>query len=479
MALRAHTYFLSSDLLEGRGTATRGERIAASYLSSQLQQLGLTPAGNRTDYLQPVPLRVADFDDDRTRAVLRAGSDSTTFRSVTDFIVNTGGANAFHDFAGRAVFAGAAPVAARVLAGRTDLRGAVIVVAGTLGASALELIPSWISRSVSGVILLIPDSAQYALYVRSRGEFRYVVASEVNDPVWQPDLPLLIAGPGMSTALLSGIDITHEMVDGKSVFPSLDLGKTLAVSIRTSLVDAPSANVAGMIRGSDPTLRNEIVVYSAHYDHLGISTPDARGDSIYNGFSDNAAGDAMLLAIAKAMRIAPPRRSVLFLFLTGEERGLLGSSYFASHPLVPKERIVADINLDAGAPSGTPLDWRIAGGTSSTLGAVAARVAATHGWKAESTAASPNTDYWPFLRVGVPAIFLVPGGNWEGITTAQREELQRRWDHYHQAADEWSPEFPFRGLQRYAQLALEIGQQVANATEKPRLLHSGDPAIGH
>jgi Zn-dependent M28 family amino/carboxypeptidase len=327
--------------------------------------------------------------------------------------------------------------------------------------------------------LLVPDSAQYALYVRSRGEFRYVVATAVNDPVWQPDLPLLIAGPRMSRALLAGVDVTEEMLDAHHVFPSVDLHKSLAVTIVANLIDAPSANVAGMLRGSDPKLRDEVLVYSAHYDHLGISTPDARGDSIYNGFSDNAAGVAMLLAIAKALRDAPPKRSVLFLFVTGEERGLLGSSYFAAHPLVPKDNILADINLDAGAPAGAPLDWRIAGGTSSTLGAVAARVAASHGWTTQSTTASPNTDYWPFLRIGVPAIFIVPGGNWEGLSTAQREALQRRWDHYHQAADEWSPEFPYRGLQRYAQLALEIGKQVANAPDKPRLVQSGDPAIAH
>jgi Zn-dependent M28 family amino/carboxypeptidase len=170
---------------------------------------------------------------------------------------------------------------------------------------------------------------------------------------------------------------------------------------------------------------------------------------------------------------------VLFLFLTGEERGLLGSSYYASRPLIPRERTVANITLDAGAPAGAPLDWRIAGGTTSTLGAVATRIARAHDWTATSSAASPNTDYWPFLRIGVPSIFIVPGANWEGITPMRRDELQRRWDHYHQASDEWSPEFPFRGLRRYAQFALEIGKSVANAPAKPRMISTGDAVTEH
>jgi Zn-dependent M28 family amino/carboxypeptidase len=218
-----------------------------------------------------------------------------------------------------------------------------------------------------------------------------------------------------------------------------------------------AANIGAVLRGSDPALRDEYIVYTAHYDHLGVSSPDASGDSVYNGFSDNAAGVAMLLAIAEAMSDDPPARSVAFLFFTGEERGLLGSAYMASSPPMPLDNIAALINLDAGAPPAPPLNWRIAGGAGTALGQLAADVATTNGWTAVLSAPSPNSDYWPFLQRGVPSIFIIPGDQWENVTTEQRDALRRRWDRYHQAGDHWHAEFPFAGLARYAAYALAVG----------------------
>ena len=165
----------------------------------------------------------------------------------------------------------------------------------------------------------------------------------------------------------------------------------------------------------------------------------------------------MLLAIAEAMRDAPPARSVAFLFFTGEERGLLGSAYMAAAPPLPLDDIAALINLDAGAPPAPPLNWRIAGGTVSPLGELAADVADQNGWTAVLSDASPNSDYWPFLQRNVPSIFIIPGDQWENVTPAQRDALRTRWDRYHQAGDHWHTEFPFSGLSRYAEYALLIG----------------------
>ncbi|MGH7128771.1 MAG: M28 family peptidase [Planctomycetaceae bacterium] len=227
-----------------------------------------------------------------------------------------------------------------------------------------------------------------------------------------------------------------------------------------------AANVAAVLPGSDPALRDEYVVFTAHYDHLGIDRDAPPGaDSVYNGFSDNAAGVAMLLEIARELGDAPPARSVLFLFLTAEERGLLGASFAAANPVVPLERMVALINLDAGAPPVPPVSWRIAGGEDSALGALAADIASERGWTAVLGAASPNSDYWPFLRRDVPAIFLIPGNDWEGVNAEQRDALRRRWDRYHHPDDEWAADFPFAGLARYADFALRVGRAAA---EQPR-----------
>lgn len=458
LEIRAHTRFLADDRLAGRGTGTQGERIAAAYIASQLTRLGLEPFGADTSFLLPIPLREATIDP-LSQVALTGGGDTAVFHSGGGFIMNTGGAGAFRDFSGRAHFLGQPIHAAPRLAGRT-LAGRVAVFLGPLGGSAVELMPALVNAGVTGVILLVPDPAQFDLYARSRGPSRFYVDAQVDDPVWQPQLPVLIAGPAMTEALLAGTDIPEALVQGESA-PGIDLARTVSAFIRADVHSVPAANIGGVLRGSDPALRDEFVVYTAHYDHLGISAPDAYGDSIYNGFSDNAAGVAMLLAIAEAMRDAPPARSVAFLFFTGEERGLLGSAYMAAAPPLPLENIAALINLDAGAPPAPPLNWRIAGGTASPLGGLAADIAQQHGWTAVLSDASPNSDYWPFLRRDVPSIFIIPGDQWENVSPAERDALRRRWDRYHQAGDHWHSQFPFSGLSRYAEYALLIGLRAA------------------
>ncbi|HEX6133634.1 MAG TPA: M28 family peptidase [Longimicrobiales bacterium] len=460
LAIRAHTRFLADDKLAGRGTGTEGERLAAAYIASQLHRLGLTPITGDTSFLLPIPLREA-FIDPATRVTLIAGNDSTVFRSGIDFVVNTGGPDAFRDFRGRARFLGQPIHAVNRVPRERSLSGSVAVFMGPLGGFAVDLIPMLTGAGVTGIVLLVPDSAQFDLYVRSRGESRFFVDAPVGDPVWQPALPAIIAGPSLTEALLAGARIPEETVQGAAA-PGVDLDRTVQAVIRTDVRTVDAANIGAVLPGSDPALRNEYVVYTAHYDHLGRSTPDASGDSIYNGFSDNAAGTAMLLAIAEALRTAPPQRSVAFLFFTGEERGLLGSSYLAAAPPIPLDRIRALINLDAGAPPAPPLNWRIAGGENTPLGRLAADVAARHGWEAVLGAASPNSDYWPFLQRGVPSIFIIPGPDWENTSPEERDALRRRWDRYHQPADHWHADFPFAGLKRYATYALLIGLAAAD-----------------
>ena len=458
LAIRAHTRFLADDMLLGRGTGTQGERLAAAYIESRLIELGVQPLGDGGRYTLPVPLAAATVLPG-TQVVIERNGERTTFRSGRDFIVNTGGANAFRNFDGRVIFAGPPSAAAPLIRDMPDVRGRVIAMTGPLGGDAVTLVPLLIERGAAGVIILISDPAQFDLYVRSRGDRRYFAKASVGDPVWQPDLPVLLAGPSLVAALMSNAPAG---VSSGPLRAAVDLGRTITATIRTSVQDVPSANVGGIIRGTDPELRDQVVVYTAHYDHLGVSVPDARGDSIYNGFSDNAAGTAMLLAIAAAFERQPPARSVAFLFFSGEERGLLGSSYLAAAPPFPLNTIRAVINLDAGAPPAPPVSWRIAGGVeSAALGALAGRVAARAGWRAESSTASPNSDYWPFLSRGVPSVFIVPGSEWENVSSAQQTALRERWDHYHQAADEWHADFPFAGLERYAAFALMLGREAA------------------
>jgi hypothetical protein len=460
LAIRAHTRFLADDALLGRGTGSAGERLAAVYIASQLERLGLRPAGSAPSFLLPIPLRAAEVDP-QSRLVVTTGPDSAVFVHGRDFIMNTGGAGAFRDFRGRAHFLGQPVHAAAIVAAERSFVGRVPVFLGPLGAAAVDLVPALSHAGAAGIILLVPDSTQYDLYVRSRGDFRYFVDAAVDDPVWQPPLPVLIAGPALTEALLGdGSGLPPELIQGGAT-RSADLQRVVSARISASVSDVPSANIAAILPGSDPALSGQVVAYTAHYDHLGISAP-FQGDSIYNGFSDNAAGVAMLLAIAEAMRDAPPARTVAFFFLSGEERGLLGSTFLAHAPPFPLDSIVALINLDAGAPPAPPISWRVAGSDPpDALGLRARELAAARGWTVQLGAASPNSDYWPFLQRGVPSIFIIPGDQWEETSTDERDALRRRWDRYHRADDHWHPDFPFAGLRRYAELALLVGLDAA------------------
>lgn len=438
MALRAHTFFLAADALRGRGAGTPEERIAAQYIAGQLLRLGVQPVNG--SYLQPVPLKLARI----TRTTARFGGQSYDHNNV---IWNTGARAAFRAFSGPVLFVGAPDSIAVRRAGET--RDRIVVLTGPMGAAALEYMPALRKAGAAGVVIALTDTSLFQLYQRSRGETRLFVDAQVDDPVWQPDLPVVLAGPALAQRLIARERFTP--VAGE-----------FAADVEFRVEDVASVNVMGMIPGADPQKADQIVAYTAHYDHLGVSLPDARGDSIYNGFSDNAAGVAMLLAIADAMRKEPPASPVLFLFFSAEERGLLGSSYFAAHSPLPLTRIRALINLDAGAPPAPPISWRIAGGLGSPLGELARSVAAEQQWSADLSAASPNSDYWPFLQRGVPSIFIIPGNQWENVDTQQQAMLRARWDRYHRADDEWAVDFPFSGLERYAHFALLVGRAAAS-----------------
>jgi hypothetical protein len=452
MALRAHTYFLSHDLLEGRETGSRGGEVAARYLAAAAERLGLKGAAEGGAWFQDVPLVEATIDTSTTTFALTDSLGTRTFRSPSAFVPNGGTAASLTGFGGELAWVGGA---SDVLA-RADrlppLGGRVAIMAGVFGADAAAA-DTLAARGATGVIELVGNDEIYKLYADSRGPTRMYVADPGVRSSFVPAIPAVIVRAALARALLPRIDSDEQLAR-----PFLIAGRRVAINIRTSQRMVTARNVAAVLRGRDPALRGEYVVFSAHYDHLGIGTPDATGDSIYNGFTDNAAGCAALLAIAQSLVSARPARSALFLFFTGEERGLLGSDWFVAHPTVSVKSIAAVINLDAGAPPGRPVRWHVTGGGRSTLGAVALDVAFREGWEAETRPPSPNTDYFPFLRIGVPAVFLVPAPSaYEGLTLDSSNALRRRWDHYHAPADEWSVEFPFEGLVRYSDFALRLG----------------------
>ncbi len=462
LALRAHTYFLAHDLLEGRGTGTRGARLAASYIVSQCRALGLRPVAGK--YLHNFSLEETSVDTS-TSLTVENGATEEVFRYPQDFTPDVGTARTLVGFRGPAVYVGSAQDINPGSLTSLDLDGSVAV---TLGATNdLPAIDTLEAHGVVGVVHLVSDARTYRLYRNSRGGGRMYHSDSTIASSFLPNLPSVIASPQLSNSLVMGTPLAR----GTTMSPG-PLGRSVSYKLGAQTRRFESSNVTCLLPGSEGVIADTAIAFSAHYDHLGIGTPDESGDSIYNGFSDNAAGVAILLAIAEAMAADIAfrmRHSALFLFFSGEERGLLGSDYYVSHPAWPLDKTRALINLDAGAPPGVLTSWRVAGVHSSSIEATAVQVGSERGWQITTSPARANSDYYPFVREGVESIFVIPGsGNYEGLSADSSKALRERWDSYHHPADAWDSDFPFSGLRRYAEYAYLIGRALDSQSDSLR-----------
>jgi hypothetical protein len=357
------------------------------------------------------------------------------------------------------VFVGATDEIADTTLAHVPLAGAVAVTLGVL--TSIESAELLHERGAVGIVQLVGDERTYRLHRLSLDDIGLYNADPAVNSSFGPLIPLIIAAPALHP-LLASVTLTPE--DQRPLGP---LGWHLSLEIAVNRRPRTAENVACLLPGLDQAARDTVVAFSAHYDHLGVGPPDSSGDSIYNGHSDNAAGVAVLLAMAQAMARDSShalRESALFLFFVGEERGLLGSDFYVAHPLWPLERTMAVINIDAGAPPGSPVSWRLAGVDSTGLGAAAISVARERGWRVTISPPRANSDYYPFVREGVPGVSVVPGPDpFEGLTADSSETLRKRWGYYHHPADEWAEDFPFSGLARYGEYAYLIARAVDSA----------------
>lgn len=462
LAIESHARFLADDLLEGRAPGGRGEAYAALYLISEMTELGLEPLPSAGAFRLEVPLTAVSFDHER--AVVRLADGARTRSLRPPVFYHPGGSRAaFRDFAGDLLFAGAAAGALLALEDYLDLSGRVIVL--TPPWSGVDTVEAeLVRRGASGVLNLVPDTFMYGRLRIVRGPTRFFLPDGIDDPANQSRLPSLVGGSELIEMLgLRGGEV------GSTLDRARPLGLGIDVELPYTTEPRPAYNVAGFVAGADPALQDEWVVYVAHYDHVGYGEP-TRGDSIWNGFIDNAIGSSMLLEIARQFAGDPPGRSVVFLWVTAEEQGLLGSNWFVHHSPIPLDRIRAVVNIDGGAPPGEPLEWGIVGADESTAGEIARKVVEDRGWTVDSRPIGPQSDHWPFARAGVPSILLFPGSSLEGLSDAEARALRERWLHPHTPDDEWHPDFPFAGVRRYAELALEIGRTLAS---DPRIPENG------
>ncbi|PWT90492.1 MAG: peptidase M28 [Blastocatellia bacterium] len=504
--LKAHIRFLSDDLLEGRGTGARGGELAAKYIASQLEAMGAKGAGPNGSFFQPVSL-VGVKADPKTVLTISGQQGNETFKFADDFVAFTGAQTEEVDVDADLVFVGyginapeqhwndykgdAADYRDKILVMLVNDPPATPAEPNLFGAKALTYYGRWTykyeegaRRGAAGVILLHTDeSAAYPWSVvrTSNGSWRFDIAREANDSTpflkfrsWVTDdaAHRLMKLAGQDLEALRKQAATRD-------FRPVNLGLKAKLNLKSEVKRVAAPNVVGTLEGSDPKLRSEYVVYSAHWDHLGVGAPDKNGDTIYNGALDNASGVACVLAIAetiaKLRASQRPRRSSLFLFPTGEEQGLLGAEWYSQHPFVPLDKTAANVNLDSMNVLGPTNDFIPLGAERSTLKAVVEAVAKEKGLRVSPDARPEQgsffrSDHFPFAKVGVPSISLKEGNDYVGHPKEWGEEQFKAYNtaHYHQPSDEMKDSWNYRGMIQEAEIALAIGRRIADAAEMPR-----------
>ncbi len=489
--IRAQVKFLASDLLEGRGTGARGGEIAAEYIATQFALFGLEPAGDHGGYLQKVAMLGIATQDDSTFALVPDKGAPMNLRNRVDFVAMDETTKTVSDIDAPIVWIGYgidAPEFNWNDYKGVDVKGKVLLMMVNqppsndpkyFGGGALTYYGRWTYKyeeaarmGAVGVMLIHKtDMASYGWNVVRNswsGERAYLR----DDPA--PKLKVaswiqLDAATKLAAACGMNLD-TMMAAAQKPGFKAVPLPATLKAHIVSTVRPFNSSNVIAKREGSDPALKGEAVMYSAHYDHLGI-VPGMSGDNIYNGAQDNATGVGILLEIARAFAEAPqaPKRSVYFASVTAEEQGLRGSEYLGLHPPIPTKDISLDLNYDDVPPLGVPEQVNVSGAERTTFYPTVERTA-----KDFDLAIVPDSqpgaghyyrsDHFSFARAGVPAFSIDEGDKYRGHDTEWGKQQARDYvaKHYHQPSDEYHPEMDFRGDVVMAQFGIALGWQAAN-----------------
>jgi hypothetical protein len=496
-AIRADMGFLADDLLEGRGTATRGHELAAKFMAAQFEQMGLEPAGNDGTFFQRVPLREFRADEEKTTVTLVKGGTEWKLANRKDYLVHGSPLLAKRSLEAPAIYVGygvTAPEQRYDDYKGVDAKGKVVAVIfgappsfeGSLRAhysSGEKKAANAVAHGAVGIIGLDDPVLEQIYSFQQQVDALVFPNLAWLDPQGRPNAvyPELKGGAFLSLGaakkvLEGGVHSADEVFAaakaGKQM--SFDLPWTFRFQGVTNWKDTQSPNVVAKLPGSDPALREEYVVYTAHLDHLGIGKP-VNGDSIYNGALDNGSGSADLIEIARAFsRMNPrPKRSILFVSVTAEEEGLLGSDYFAHFPTVKKNAIVANVNMDEDLMLWPMEDLIVFGAEHSSLSQEVNEAAARL-----HLAISPDTqpeqvffirsDQYSFVKQGVPAIAAGPGTMCHD-PKYNAKEIEEKWEEniYHHPQDDMNQPFMFEEGAKYARFNFLVGYLVAQKKERP------------
>lgn len=494
---RADMAFLADDLLEGRGTGTRGQELAARYVAAQFEALGLKPAGTGGTFYQRVPLREVTIAPEKCSVTLSENGNSASLKWGDDFIMAGNSVREDSQVEAPVVFVGygvTTPDGSYDDYAGVDAKGKIVAILSGAPPSLSSELRAHVGSSrekarlatahgAVGVILVRPPQADELLpWARSVIGVRFPSMRWLG-PDSQPGdvFPQIRAAASLSTPASEKI-FAHAPKSWQQVLNDAAASKpqsfALPIAAKIHVVsthrETSSPNVVGVLPGSDPSLKNEYVVYSAHTDHLGIGAP-INGDSIYNGAADDASGVAALLVLAQAFKSLPrsPARSILFLATTAEEKGLLGADYFAEFPTVPRKSLVADLNMDGASVFYTFDEIVALGGPSSSLNGVVERDARLVGMKLipdpqpEQLGFVRNDEY-SFVRRGVPAISLGEGFHAKDPKVDGKkiaDDYVRL--HYHAPSDDMSQPFDFDASVQFMQINFLVGYDVAQAPQRP------------
>lgn len=482
-AIRAHMRFLADDLLEGREPFSRGYQLAALYMASEFEEMGLKPGMGDTSYYQTVELY-------KNRSAVE-GSLTLHFNQETrslipgqDFILISEPDQVNPSEKG-IVFGGIGvedPSLDYHDLEKLDVRNKYVILYYwhpedesaelTIKHMHNQRIMRLKEAGAAGVIFFMPEKIQERL---SWERFKFYFGQVAMKSTYL-DFPVFFIDWKIINDLFNSTSPSLEEYDHGNVRPSqfkikASLSSDLQIIKNFEIKKSP--NVLAYVEGSDPELKNEFVIYTAHLDHEGIGRP-IEGDSIFNGAYDNASGTAILLEIARAYTTlpVPPRRSILFIALTAEELGLLGSEYFVNHPTIPLDNMVASLNTDMFLMEKPFTEMVALGEEFSSLGTLAHRVALE---KNVSIIPDPlpeenifmRSDHYNFVKIGIPSLFII-NSYYKSDTLNEKSDANYRWlkTLYHTPLDNFREDIHYEAGVTYAQINFLIGYLAANQQER-------------
>ena len=493
--IRATVKYLSDDALQGRGTGQKGGDMAADWIAAQFRSYGLLPAGDAGTYFQDVHFYGVTTDAKQTQfAFVPKSGAEIALKFADDYVATDQTHSPKSEIDAPIVWVGYginAPEYNWDDYKGADVKGKVLLMLVNEPTSddpsffkgrALTYYGRWTykyeeaaRRGAIGVILVHKtEMASYGWEVvrNSWGGESSLLESDKDPRLKSAGWIQLEVARKLAQA--AGMDLNKMLQDANSrSFKPQDLPVRVKETIVSRVRSFASRNVLGKMKGSDPNLGQQAILYSAHYDHLGIHA-DEPGDNIYNGADDNATGCGILLELARAFTTMEekPRRTVVFAAVTAEEQGLLGSKYLGQHPPVPAKNISLNLNYDDIQPLGEPQQLVVSGAERTSVYPLVQKVAKDFGLAIQpdnhpEAGHYYRSDHFSLARVGVPAFSVNEGALFKGHDLAWGEEKQRDYvaHHYHQPSDEYRPDMDFTADAKLAKFGLVLGWEAANQAD--------------